>query len=51
MHEVTLAHVNAAAKVIIDKPLQLNEESLRKALDSDYFIKVRSLPGGQRAMK
>jgi argininosuccinate lyase len=46
VHEVTLAHVNAAAKVIIDKPLQLDEESLRKALNADYFLKVRSLPGG-----
>lgn len=46
VNEVTLAHVNAAAKGIIDKPLQLDEEMLRQALDPDYFIKVRCLPGG-----
>lgn len=46
VEKVILAHVNAAANGIIGKPLQLDEESFRKALDPDYFIKVRSLPGG-----
>jgi argininosuccinate lyase len=46
IHEVTMAHLNAAAKVIIGKPLQLDQERLRQALNPDYFIKVRSLPGG-----
>jgi argininosuccinate lyase len=46
VNEVTLAHVNASARGIIDKPLQLDQERLQQALDPDYFIKVRSLPGG-----
>ncbi|MBY0146928.1 argininosuccinate lyase [Neobacillus niacini] len=46
VNEVTLAHINNAADGIIDKPLQLDEEMLRQALDPDYFIKIRCLPGG-----
>lgn len=43
---VTLTLVNEAAKSVIGKPLSLNEEILRQALDPDYFVQIRSLPGG-----
>lgn len=43
---VTLTLVNEAANSVIGKPLSLNEEILRQALDPDYFVQVRSLPGG-----
>ncbi|NRD77935.1 argininosuccinate lyase [Bacillus sp. BRMEA1] len=45
-HQITLAHVNEAALEAIGKPVLLNEEQLRQSLDPDYFVKVRSLPGG-----
>jgi argininosuccinate lyase len=44
--KVTLTLVNEAASTVIGKSLLLNEEMLRKSLDPDYFVQVRSLPGG-----
>jgi argininosuccinate lyase len=44
--EVTLALVNEAALEVICKPLLLNEVRLRQSLDPDYFVSVRSQPGG-----
>lgn len=46
VHEITLPFVNEAANAFIGKTLLLDESSLRQAFDPDYFVKVRSLPGG-----
>lgn len=45
-HEVSLSLVNKAAQEVIGKPLLLDEAGLRRSLDPDYFVSVRSLPGG-----
>lgn len=45
-HEVTITHVNDAATVVIGRKVHLNEGDLQRALDPDYFVSVRSLPGG-----
>ncbi|MGP7817672.1 argininosuccinate lyase [Niallia sp. 01092] len=45
-YQITLSHVNKAAVEVIGKPLLLDEAKLRQSLDADYFVHVRSLPGG-----
>ncbi|WP_248927489.1 argininosuccinate lyase [Paenibacillus hamazuiensis] len=45
-HEVTLGLVNEAAYEVIGKPLLIDETKLVLSLDPDYFVAVRSLPGG-----
>ncbi|MCR8634834.1 argininosuccinate lyase [Paenibacillus radicis (ex Xue et al. 2023)] len=45
-HEVTLNLVNEAAQEVIGRPLLLDEAKLRQSLDPEYFVTVRSLPGG-----
>lgn len=44
--EITLPLVNEAARKITGKPLSLDEEGLRQALNPDHFVRVRSLAGG-----
>jgi argininosuccinate lyase len=45
-HEITLTLVNEAARKVIGKELFLDAPKLQQALDPDYFVKIRSLPGG-----
>jgi argininosuccinate lyase len=45
-HEVTLTLVNEAAVGVIGKPLLLDEVKLQQSLDPEYFVNIRSLPGG-----
>ncbi|WP_342045033.1 argininosuccinate lyase [Bacillus sp. OTU530] len=45
-HEVTLTLVNEAAVGVIGKPLLLDEVKLQQSLDPEYFVDIRSLPGG-----
>ena len=44
--EVTMALVNKAALAVIGKEVLLDEAGLQQSLDPDYFVRVRSLPGG-----
>ena len=45
-HEVTLTLVNEAAVGVIGKPLLLDGVKLQQSLDPEYFVNIRSLPGG-----
>lgn len=46
VHEVTLPFVNTVANEVIGKKLLLTEETFRKSLDPDFFVNIRSQPGG-----
>ncbi|MEK8131415.1 argininosuccinate lyase [Paenibacillus filicis] len=45
-NEITLELVNRAARDVIGHDLSLDESMLQQALDPDYFVQIRSLPGG-----
>ncbi|WP_445487408.1 argininosuccinate lyase [Niallia sp. 03133] len=45
-HQISLDLVNETAVKVIGKPLVLDEAKLRQSLDADYFVRIRSLPGG-----
>ncbi|MCZ8521691.1 MULTISPECIES: argininosuccinate lyase [Paenibacillus] len=44
--ELPLDALNRAARELIGRDLALDEEGLRQALDPDWFVEVRRLPGG-----
>ncbi|WP_026684304.1 argininosuccinate lyase [Heyndrickxia coagulans] len=44
--EISSNFVDEASVAVIGRPLQLPEKTVREALDPEYFIKVRSIPGG-----
>jgi argininosuccinate lyase len=43
---VTSVLVDEAAKTVVGIPLNLSEQIIRKAMDPEHFVKIRSLPGG-----
>lgn len=43
---LTLDLLNIQAKSIVGKPSSLTEEQLKECLSPEYFIQIRSLPGG-----
>lgn len=43
---VTSVLVDEAANAVIGYPLNLPEEIIRKSMDPEHFVKIRSLPGG-----
>lgn len=45
-NEITGAMIDAAAKEVIGRPLSLNEEVVRKALDPIENVRIRSIVGG-----
>lgn len=44
--QISLASVNEAAREIIGRELLIDPDTLRRALDPDHFVHIRSLPGG-----
>lgn len=45
-NEIQLPLVNESARHHIGRDTSLDEDALRKALDPDHFVDIRSLPGG-----
>jgi len=49
VREIRAAHLDAAAKAVLHKPLTLSDSLIQDALNPAHFIAVRTIPGGPAA--
>jgi argininosuccinate lyase len=45
-NEILIEQLQDASTKVINRKLQLDENTMRQALDPDHFVKIRALPGG-----